>query len=94
MKFLFFAFSVLSAFFGMCFCMDGFFNSSEFEAVNEEFGLEVFTSVGVENFEDNYSIEEMPIFFLNPDLSLIVGKDEGPRPVSREAARKINYVCL
>ena len=51
-------------------------------------------AVGVENFEDNYSMEEMPNFFKNPDLSLIVGKDEGPRPVSREAARKINYVCL
>ena len=44
MKFLFFAFSVLSAFFGMCCCMDGSFNSSEFEALEEEFGLEFFTS--------------------------------------------------
>ena len=71
MKFLLFAFSVLSAFFGMCFCMDGFFNSSKFEAVDEEFGLEFLhlsdmvhqVAVGVENFEDNYSMEEMPISF-------------------------------
>ena len=30
--------------------------------------------------------------FPNPDLSLTVGRvDEGPTPVSREAARRINY---
>ena len=51
-------------------------------------------AVGFEIFEDNDLMEEMSKKVLNPDLSLIVGRDEGPRPVSREAARKINYVCL
>ena len=34
----------------------------------------------------------MLIEFPNPDLFFILGRvDEGPTPVSREAARKINY---
>ena len=30
---------VLSALFGTCICMDGFFNSSDFDAMDEEFGI-------------------------------------------------------
>ena len=36
-------------------------------------------------------MEEILKEVLNPDLSFTVRVDEGPTPVSREAARRINY---
>ena len=49
---------------------------------------------GFGNFEDNYLMEEMLKEALNRDLCLTLGRDEGPTSVSREAARKVNYICL
>ena len=83
MKVLFFRFLVLSAFFGLCCCMDGFFNSSEFDAMEEDFGFDFFTSVRLgpsgnfllRKYKDKYSMEEMMIDGFNIDHSLIVGRD-------------------
>ena len=49
---------------------------------------------GFGNFEDNYLMEEKLKEALNRDLCLTLGRDEGPTSVSREAARKGNYMCL
>jgi len=45
-------------------------------------------AVGFENFED-FLMEKMLKKVLNADLSLILGRDGGPTPVSREVIRKI-----
>ena len=39
MKVIYLIILVLSALFGTCICMDGFFNSSDFDAMDEEFGI-------------------------------------------------------
>ena len=44
MKVLFFRFLALYAFFCTCSCMDGFFNSSGFDSMDEDFGMEFCTS--------------------------------------------------
>ena len=79
--------------------MDGFFNSSGFEAMDEEFGLDFLASgpygqsdgFCFENIEDTSLMEDILLGIFNEDLSLI-GEDEGPAPAaSREGSTKINY---
>ena len=79
--------------------MDGFFNSSEFEALEEEFGLEFFSSAHpsetdefcLENFVDSPVLEETLLGIFNEDPSLFLGMEEGPEPVRREGTPKIDY---
>ena len=92
---------ILSTLVGLCCCMDGFFNSSGFEAMDEEFGLDFLASgpygqsdgFCFENIEDTSLMEDILLGIFNEDPSLIVdGEDEGPAPAaSREGSTKINY---
>ena len=79
MKILFFRFLALYALFCTCSCMDGFFNSSGFDSMDEDFGMEFCTSALLgplgnfcfENFDDNYLTEKILIKIFNevPSIS-------------------------
>ena len=106
MKVLFFRFLALYALFCTCSCMDGFFNSSGFDSMDEDFGMEFCTSALLgplgdfcfENFDDNYLMEKILIKIFNeipPFYKQLLEemRHEKP-PITREVASKINYLFM
>ena len=99
MKVSLFILLVLSAMFGTCICMDGFFNSSDVDEMDDDFGLEFFSSTvsGLtddscfENFMDSPLFEQTLLQIFNEDPSLIVGTDEVADPVTKERPPMIDY---
>ena len=99
MKVLFFRFLALYALFCICSCMDGFFNSSEFDSMDEDFGLEFFESAPIgqsdnffiKNFADSPLLERTLLQIFNEDPSALVDTDESTASVSRQGTPTISY---